>query len=343
MKHNSRLLASLALILFIGCTKQEPILHVYNWAEYTKPELIQQFEKEHHCKVVVDTYNANEELYAKLKAGATGYDLIFPTSYMVTLMTRENMLLPLDHAKLPNLAHIDTSLNYLTADPAHTYSVPYMMSCTALAVNKTKVSPLPDSWTVFDRTDLAGRMTMLDDMRETIGAALKTLGFHLNSVNPAELAAARDLVIRWKKNLAKFENEQYKNGIASGEFLVVQGYSGDLVQVIEEKTDIAFVIPKEGTVISCDEMAIPKGAREIDLAHAYINFMHDPTVAAANTEFLYYLCPNKESYSLLAPEVRANPAITIPPAALKVSEIIQDLGTNNALYTAIWDEIKAAQ
>lgn len=218
-----------------------------------------------------------------------------------------------------------------------------VLECTAIAVSKSRVTPLPDSWFVFARTDLAGRMTMLNDMRETIGAGLKALGYSLNSTNTAELAAARDLVIRWKANLAKFDNEQYKNGIASGEFLAVQGYSGDLVQVMDENEDIAFVLPKEGSVISCDEMAIPRGAKEVELAHAFINFLHSPEVAGESTEFVYYLCPNKASYEKLDPEVRANPAITMPPDFLKVSEVIQDLGDNNALYTKTWDEIKAAQ
>jgi spermidine/putrescine transport system substrate-binding protein len=186
-------------------------------------------------------------------------------------------------------------------------------------------------------------MTMLNDMRETLGAALKSLGFSLNTKSDRELAAARDVVIRWKKNLAKFENEQYKTGLASGEFLLVHGYSGDILQVQEENEDIVFAVPKEGTSISCDDLVVPKGAKSVELAHRFINFLHDPNVAAENTEFIAYLCPNRPSYQFLGDDIMKNPAIFLDPEIRAKSEIIDDLGEDNVKYTRVWDEIKAAE
>jgi len=339
-----RLLSIVTLgVLAAGCHREKPVLHVYNWADYIKPELVQRFEKEHGCRVVVDTFDSNEAMYAKLKAGAAGYDLIYPSAYMMDIMQQQGMLQPLDHRLLPNLANLDPEWHAFIKDTAYTQSVPYMISYTGLGWRKSKLPDFTPSWRVFERADLKNRMTMLNDMRETIGAGLKTLGYSMNSTDDAQLAAARDLVIKWKHNLAKFENEQYKSGIASGEFTVVQGYSGDVMQVIGENADVAFAVPVEGASVACDVMAIPKDAKQVALAHAFINFLHEPKVAAENMEFTCYLCPNRAAYPLLPPEVRNNPNIFLPPAVKAKSETIWDLGPNQAKYIKIWDAIKAAE
>ncbi len=325
------------------CGGSRPVLHVYAWADYFKPGIVARFESEQGCRVVIDTFDSNEAMYAKLKAGAAGYDILTPTSYMVSLMNSQGMLLRLDRGRLPNLAHVDPGYLKLAVDPAMDHSVPYMVVNTVIAYLRSRVGDFQPSWSMFDRGDLKGRMTMLNDMRETIGAGLKVLGCSINSTDAGELARAKDVVIRWKKNIAKFENEQYKTGLASGEFLVVQGYSGDILQVQKENPDVAFAVPREGTVISVDDLVIPEGAPQPDLAHAFINFLHDPAVAAENTEFLQYLCPNKDAYPLLDDSLRKNPGVFMAPEVRARSEIIADLGEANALYTKVWDEIKSSR
>ncbi len=330
------------VLVMAGCRKPQPVLHVYNWADYVKPELVTQFEREYKCKVVLDTYDSNENMYAKLKAGATGYDLAFPSSYMVQIMREQDMILPLNHAWLPNLKHLDPSAFKVSLDPEVRYVVPYTVSYTGVGYLKSRVTNVVESWAMFDRADLAGRMTMLNDMRETIAAGLRFLGFSSNTRDEQELAAARDVIIRWKKNLAKFENEQYKPGLAGGEFLLVHGYVGDLLQIQAENPDIGIFFPREGFVMTCDCMVIPKGAQQIELAHQYINFMLDPKVAAENTGFTQYLCPNQDSYPLLDAAIRNNPAIMLPPEIKAKGEVNLDLGADQAKYVKIWDEIKSA-
>lgn len=328
----------------VGCgRKEQTVLHVYTWADYVKPELVARFEEENKCRVVIDTFDSNEAMYAKLKAGAAGYDVIFPSSYMVKLMHDQGMLQALDRTQLPNLAHVDPDYLKIALDPTMDHSVPYMLTYTGIAYLKSRVPNPEASWTMFDRTDLGGRVTMLNDMRETIGAALKFLGYSLNTTNDQELEAAKDVVLRWRKNLAKFENEQYKSGIASAEFLLVHGYSGDILQVQEENEDIVFVLPKEGFSISCDDMVIPASAKQVALAHAFINFLQDPAVAAENCEFIAYLCPNKDCYALLPEEMREDPSV-FPPAELRAKgEVIADLGEAQAKYVKIWDQIKGGE
>jgi len=326
-----------------GGTKALPVLHIYTWADYVKPELVARFEMENGCKVVIDTFDSNEAMYAKLKAGASGYDLITPTSYMVSLMQSQGMLQTINRDLLPNLSHVDPEYLAIALDKTMDHSVPYMLTNTGIAYLKSKVEDFEPSWGMFDRADLQGRMVMLNDMRETIGAALKFLGYSLNSTKVEELAKAKAVVLRWKANLAKFENEQYKTGLASGEFLLVHGYSGDILQVQGENSDIVFAMPREGGAISCDDLVIAKSAQEARLAHAFINFVHDPKVAAENTEFIQYLCPNKDSYPLLKEEIRTNTGIFLAPELKAKCEVLAELGQANALYVKIWDEIKAGK
>jgi spermidine/putrescine transport system substrate-binding protein len=338
------LFALLALTLLPGaCKRGKAVLHIYTWADYIKPDLVARFEADHACQVVVDTFDSNEAMYAKLKAGAGGYDIITPTTYMVSVMTRQNMLQQLDQARLPNLVHVDRELLALSGDTGMKYGVPYMMGYTGIAYLKSRVTGFVPSWAMFDRADLKGRMTLFDDMRETIGAALKFLGCSINTRDPGELERAKAVVIRWKKNLAKFENEQYKSGIASGEFLLVHSYNGDIAQVQKENADVAFAAPLEGTVMSCDVLVIPRGAAQVALAHAFIDFLHTPAVAAENSEFIGYLCPNRPSYDLLSAEFRGNATVFLNEEVKAKSEMFQDLGDDNALYVKIWDQIKAAQ
>lgn len=335
-------LAALSVVS-VSCGKARPMLRVYTWSDFIKPELVRRFEREQACRVVLDTFESNEAMYAKIKAGATGYDLLMPSSYMVSLMNAQGLLRRLDRALLPNLVHVDPDYLALAIDPAMDHSVPYMITNTGIAYLEGRVADVVPSWRMFGRADLRGRMTMFNDMRETIGAALKVLGYSINSTSEAELAKAETVLLEWKKNLAKYDNEQYKMGLASGEFLLVHAWSGDVFQVRRENPDVRFFVPEEGTVISCDDMVIPADAREPGLAHAFMNFLHDPAVAAENTEFIWYLCPNKDSYPLLPAEIRDNPGIFLAPGIRAKSEMIADIGAANALYVRVWDRLKSSR
>ncbi|RPJ33752.1 MAG: spermidine/putrescine ABC transporter substrate-binding protein [Verrucomicrobiaceae bacterium] len=335
--------AALAATALPGCTgSKQTTLRVYSWADYLDPELAERFEKENSCKLQIDTFDSNEAMYAKLAAGATGYDVLVPSSYMVKTLIRENRLQPLDHAKLPNLKHVDAAYLKRALDPAMAHSVPYMMAPTCLAWLGSKVSDPVASYRMFDRTDLKGRITLLDDMREVLGAALRSLGFTLNSKDPAQLAQARDVAVRWKKNIAKFDNEQYKSGIASGEFHLVQGYAGDLFQVAEENEDIVIKIAEEGTAFSCDDLCIPGDAAQAELAHRFIDFLTTPDVAAQNMEFIAYRAPNQGAYPLLSEDFRGNEVLFPTDEVFAKCEPIDDLGDALALWSKTWDEVKAS-
>lgn len=336
--------AAAVLLVAAGCAKPQPTLKIYTWADYIAEDTIPNFEKKFGCKVVVDIFDSNEAMFAKLRAGAVGYDVIFPSSYMAKVMNEQGMLQPLNHAKIPNLANIDREmLSHTGVDKDMAYSVPYMVGTTGIAYLSDKVEQIEKSWSVFDRADLKGRMSLMNDMRETLGAALKFLGYSMNTTDEAQINEAADVVLRWKQNIAKFENEAYKPALASGEFLVAHGYNGDILQLMEENEAIRYFVPAEGGSVYSDDMVIPKTANNVELAHEFINYLHDPEVAAANTNYVYYQCPNTASYPLVDPEVRENPMVFVSPEVLAKCEVVRDLGEDNAKYTKAWDRVKSGQ
>jgi len=334
---------ALCAAAFTGCSPAKPVLHLYTWSDYLDPELVTAFEKANGCRVKIDTFDSNETMYAKMLAGSGRYDLIFPSSYQVSLMAQKGMLLPLDKSRLPNVAaNFDNTYTGVILNPEMTYNVPYAITFTGIAYRKDKAGAAEISWASFDSPAFKGRASLLNDFRETVGAALKALGYSLNSTDPAELQKACGVVLRWKKNIAKFDNEQYKTGIASGEFTLAHGYSGDIAQVmLEDPEKIGFAFPKEGFSAACDEMVIPKVAGQPALAHTFINFMYDPDNAAKNIQCICAIMPNKEAIARLPAKYRSNPAIIPPAEVLSRAEVLKDLGAANALYSKIWDTIKA--
>ena len=321
----------------------KPVLRLYTWSDYVKPELIQRFARENNCEVSIDTFDSNEEMYDQLVSREKDpYDLLFPSSYMVKIMHEQGMLQKLDPARIPNRRNIDALYLSRAFDREMDHSVPYAVTITCLAYLDGRVADFKPSWAMLGRSDLRGRLSVLADRRETLGAALKLLGFSLNSTNTAELAAARELVLRWKQNAARFENEGYNDELAAGELVLVHGYSGDLMTSRQENGKIRIVVPAEGSALSFDDMVIPANAQQVELAHRFINFILDPRVAAELTEYICYLCPNEVSYQYLRPETRADPILFPPQEVVERLEMIADLGPANAVFERLWDQIAAA-
>jgi spermidine/putrescine transport system substrate-binding protein len=350
MKLRSRILA-ISLVATLGlvlsaCFRKTPVLNIYIWSDYLAPGLVEEFEAAYNCEIVIDNYDSNQVLEAKLKAGATGYDLVFPSSYVVRQMAEAGLLQKLNLENMPNVKNLDPIfVASVSIDKKMVYSVPYMTGATGIAVRTDRVETVEPSWRIFERTDLAGRMTLLDDMREVLGAALMVNGHSLNSTSEEEIEAAADLVISWKRNIAQFASEANKQGIASGEFYVVQAWGGDIQQIINANEDehLKFILPAEGFPMWEDTVVIPSGADDVDLAEKFINFLHDPLVAARNTAFTGYLCPNWISYDHLPEEIVRNPIVVIPQEDLERGEQVQDVGEHLAKYTAAWDRVKATE
>jgi spermidine/putrescine transport system substrate-binding protein len=327
------------LFLLSACSSSENELHIYTWSNYFDPKTLEKFENEYNCKIVINMFDSNESMYAKLKLGSAKYDLIFPSNYYADLMAKQGMLSPIDKNLLPNYQFVDPVYLKLIDDP--TYAIPYLITWTGIAYRKDKIGDQTPSWDLFNRKDLRGRMTMLNDPRELIGAALKYFGYSSNSIDKTEIDEAANQAIQWKGNLAKFESEQYKNGIASGEYLLVQGYAGELSLVNEENPDVVFALPEEGTTFSIDMITLSKEAQEELLAYAFINYILDPEVAAQNMIYTKFPLANRGALDKIPARLKENPALFPPAAIIEKSELIKNLGEKTELYNKAWDKIKA--
>lgn len=339
MKYLTSLL--LCLLLTACQSSNRPELHIFMWSNYIKPEIIAKFEERYQCKVILDTYDSNEAMYAKLKLGATGYDLIFPSHYIFNLMVQQDMIQSLDFSKLQNYQDIDPLYLKRIPQKAIPYGVPYMISMTGIAYRSDRITSPELSWKVFGMKAYKGRMTMLNDIREALGAALKSLNYSINTQQQSEIEAAADVLINWKNYLAKFESEQYKNGLASAEYLLVQGYNGDILQIMQENPNIGFFYPEEGTLMSMDYLCIPKKAPNEDLAHKFINFLLEGEIAAENISHTFFLSPNLKAYPLLPQQLRENKALFPTADILSKSEMIDDVGSAYTYYVKAWNRVKS--
>ncbi len=342
-----------AAALVSGCGGEKRTLHIYTWSDYIAPEVVEGFEKKFDCKVVVDTFDSNETMYAKLKAGGCGYDIITPSSYLVPLMAREGLVAELDHAKMPNVrANFDRTFAEQILDPSLRYNVPYAVTYTGFMFAKDKVPEGIDitTWKVLENPAFKGKITLLDDIREVIGAGLMSLGYSINSRNQAEIDAAVNVVLKWKANIRKFDAESYKTEVASGATWLGHGYSTDTTQVIlgdeEEgaapRPDIGFALPAEGYTIAFDEMVLSSTAPNPDLAYAFMNYVYDGEVAKANMEFIMGPMPVAPGIAALDEEYRQ--LIVLKPETIRRGQVLRPVDDDPAvmdMYNKAWDRIKA--
>jgi spermidine/putrescine-binding protein len=319
----------------------------YNWGDYIDPDVLTMFEEECGVKVIYDTFSSNEDLLAKLQGGATGYDLIVPSDYMVAIMIQLGLLKELDHANIPNLANINEQFRDAPYDPGNVYSVPYMWGTAGIGYDADELMTPPTSLAaLFDPAQAeqyAGKISLLNDARETIGAALKYLGYSVNSTDPAQLEEAKQVLLAVKPYILTFDSDTYSDLVVSGETVIGHGWNGGFAVAIDENPDrnLGFVIPEEGLTIFVDTLAIPASAPNPYTAEVLINFLHEPEIAAMNTTVVLYATPNDAALEFVDEAIRNNPAIFPSLEDLGNTEYIHDLGEVTQLYERIWTEIKA--
>ncbi len=343
-------LAAVALVL-AGCNKPKEELHIYTWSDYIAPSVIEAFEKQYNCRIVIDTFDSNETMYAKLKAGGTGYDIIMPSSYLVSLMVKEGLIQKLDHSKLPFVkGNFDMRFKTQILDPDFTYNVPYAVTYTGFMYLKNKIPAGVDvnTWSILEHPALKGKVTLLDDIREVVGAGLMANGYSISSTNPAEIKQAVETVLKWRENVRKFDAESYKTEVSVGSVWLGHGYSSDTIQVIvgdeeselEPRDDIGFALPKEGFAIAVDEMVLSSAAPNPELAYKFINFVYHGQIAKENME--YFLCPMPVASGLEALDDKLKAIILMPDEIMSRGQVIAPVSDAALeLYNKAWDRIKA--
>jgi spermidine/putrescine transport system substrate-binding protein len=332
-------------------------LHLYNWNNYIAPETVKRFESACQCDVVQTYYSDNEELLAKLAAGARGYDVLVPTSNAVQALIRGGQLKPLDKTALPNIRNVDPAYLNTPFDPGNQYSVPYAMSTTILGYNDVKMKELglpTDTWAViFDPKYLEkvkGRVTVLDSANELFAAALKYLGHSANDVDPKHWDEAAAVIRKAKPYWAAFNASSYIKELTVGNIWLVQGYSNDIfqanldAQAAGRPFHILQGVPKEGAVLAVDNMVIHKNAPRPDLALKFINFMLDGRNSAELTNLIGSGNPNMDAMKYIKPALLELPAVFPPPALKAKLEQLKDLTiAQRRLRNKLWTEIKASK
>jgi spermidine/putrescine-binding protein len=315
----------------------EKELHIYNWSDYIADDTVPNFETEFGVKVTYDSYESNEEMVAKLQAGAGGYDIVVPSSYILPVLTATDLISPINRTYITNFNNISAIFQNLPTDPGNRYTVPWQWGTTGIAYRTDKVSRTIDSWAVFQDRQFGNKMTMMDDGREVIGAFLRYGGHSLNSTNPAELSQAKADSIAAKKQLKAYVSAPVKAQLISGDVWIAQLWNGDTRQARVEQRNLEYVTPKEGCTIWADAMCIPRRAPNKRAAHEWMNYILRPEVGATLSEAIGYGTPNAA-----AAQVMKNPVPYPTDDELKRLEYQVDLGKDTALWDQIWTEIKSA-
>lgn len=302
-----------------GCSRGHhgPALNLYTWDTYIGKHTLADFEKASGAPVNVSLFANNDELFAKLRDGNPGYDVIVPSNDCLERLHAAGALTELDHAKIPNLANIEPRFANPPFDPGRKVSVPYTWIVTGIGYRKSKVDGVPDSWKwVLDSDRYKGRIALLAEAGELFQIGAKYLGLPANTADPATIARVQALLIKQKPNIATFHDDNGQDLLLAGDVDLVIEYNGDIAQVMREDKDLDFVVPREGGIIASDSLCIPKGAPNPDLAHAYINFVLDAHNGAHIAETIRYPTPNKAALALMPAEYRDSPVIFPPQAAL---------------------------
>ncbi len=342
-----QILAILILVLLLSACTNKPVLYVFNWSDYIDPELISEFEKEFDCKIKYSTYDSNENMITKIKGSRQSFDLVFPSGDHVNILVANDLAEKLDKSKLSNFANLDTLLLAKAADfdPENSYSIPYFWGVTGLMYNKKHLpQELIDkqSWGILADPFFAGKrkITMLDDAREVVGAALAMNGYDVNDTSSQALADATKTLKEWDVNVTQFDSDSYKNEVADGTTWLAQAYNGDALQQMQQNPDLGFIFPKEGSTMWMDNIVILKSAQNKDLAYEFVNFLLRADVAKRNAEYVQYPTPNKTAFELMDEATKQNKLIYLENEYLDKCQMIRFLGDDVIKINDLFEEIK---
>ena len=342
------LLPVFGLSLLTGCGKssaENGEVIVYNWGEYIDPETLSLFEEETGIKVVYDEYDTNETMYPKVEAGASAYDVICPSDYMIQKMIDNDLLAEINLDNIPNIKNIGQQ--YLEQskefDPENKYSVPYCFGTVGILYNKTMVSDPIDSWAVLWDEQYADNILMQDSVRDAFMVALKLNGYSMNTLNETELQAAKNSLIEQKPLVQAYVSDQVRDKMIGDEAAIGVIYSGEAIYTQRENENLEYVIPKEGTNVWIDSWVIPKNAPNKENAEKFIDFMCRGDIALKNFEYITYSTPNTAAQELIEDEDIKNSKIAFPDfSQYENLETFQYLGSDgDALYNSLWKEVKS--
>ncbi|GIW34100.1 PotD/PotF family extracellular solute-binding protein [Meiothermus sp.] len=337
----------LALMIFLALAfAQNNTLQLYTWTDYIDPAIVADFEKQTGLKVRITYYESNEEMQAKLQAGGVSqFDLVVPSDFIVPVLINLKLLQPLDKSKIPNLKNLEPKFTNPPFDPGNRYTVGYLWGTVGLMYRTDIFKTPPASWSVlFDPRQQKGPFTLMDSSREMLGIGLRYLGRSVNTTEPAQVKQALEAMLAAKRS-RNFKG--FQGGVSATKLLLANQivaavvYNQDALRVAEGNPRYGFTIPKEGSTLFIDSMAIPAKAPNPEAAHRFINFILDAKIGARLAEYQQSATPNAAAKKLLKPDMLGNPAIWPSEAQMKVLEFILDQGNKNRVLDEAWTQLKS--
>lgn len=342
--------------------QQARVLNVYNWSDYIEPKLLEEFQKETGIKVTYDTYDTNETLEAKLVSGASGYDLVFPSATFLQRQVAAGLLQPIDRGKLKNAENISKDMDRrLDAyDPRNMHSIVYMWFTTGLAFNEEKVrsrlgAQKIDSWDIVFNRDSIQKLAdcgvyFLDSAEDVFALMLHKQGASLDRASASEITKVASQLSGLRRYVRKFHSSEYISALASGDACIAIAWAGDAYQAraraLEARNGVVvkYVIPKEGTIMTLDVMAIPKGAKNLREAYEFIDFLLRPDIAARNTNVTKFANGVSSSYGMVAPDLAQNPNIFPDEQTMgKIFTLSSVAPTLQRTLTREWTRVKTGR
>ncbi|KIL52043.1 ABC transporter substrate-binding protein [Jeotgalibacillus soli] len=308
-------------------------LTIYNWGDYSDPDLIDQFEEETGIRVIYETFDSNEAMLTKIQQGGTTYDLAVPSEYAISKMKEEELLIPLDHELLPNRQYLNPRFLNLSFDPDNAYSIPYFWGTVGIVYNKEMVGDKTiTSWNDLWDEEFRNDILLVDGAREIMGMGLNSLYYSLNSTNESELQQAKEKLHTLSPNIKAIVGDEVKMLIGNGEAPIGVVWSGMAAEIMYENEDLDYVVPEEGSNLWFDNMVIPKTADNIEGAHQFINFMLDPENSAQNAEYVGYSTPNEKALELLPEDISGDERFYPSPELTEKLEVYDNLGKEVLAY-----------
>ena len=338
--------AALLVVLLPMVSLAEGVVNIYNWEDYICHDTLDLFTEETGITVNLMNFTTNEDMMVQVRNSPASFDIVFPSDYCVERLIGENLLEEIDFSNIPNLQYIDPNLMNPSYDKENKFSVPYMWGTVGILYNTTMVDEPITSWASMFDTKYANNVFMMDSIRDTMGITLKYLGYSMNTRNPLEIAAAKETLIKQKKDgiVKAYQVDETKDKMVGGEAALALMWSGDAQYAIDLNPDLTYVVPSEGSNIWVDAMVIPKGAKNKANAEQFIDFMSRPDVAQMNCDEIWYSTPNVEAITLMGEDYVDNLTMNPTQDIIDRCEFFNDIEDGMlTIYNTMWLEIKSAK
>lgn len=320
-------------------------LYIYTWSNYTDEDLLKSFQEQTGIEVIPSVFDSNEAMLAKIRAGGgSEYSIISPSDYMVRQMIEIGLLSELDHNRLEGLNNLLPRFQNPIYDPGNRYSIPISWGTTGLVYNTQKLKQAPTDWSYLwdNQKELAQRITLINDVREVMGATLRMLGYSYNSTEPEQVKQAYEKLAALKPAIATFTSDAWRDQLVAGDLWLAMGYSADAIKTADENPNLKYVIPRSGTSLWTDTMVIPKSAPNPEAAYAWLNFILQPSIMAQVCYRLKFATPNQAAIEQLPPDIRSNPNLFPPESLLDKCERIVPLGQFGEVYDRYWTQLTSS-